>query len=404
MQLPRVWAEIDLDALSDNLAAVRRVLGASVDVLGVVKADAYGHGAIPIARVLEEHGVAMLGVGDSHEAVQLRQAGITTPILVLGAVVDSEIPLLVEHQITPSIHSPERVEVFERYARAIGERIGLHLLIDTGMSLLGVTPARAIDYLARIAASPHLKLEGVGTHFASPSDPEFTARQLARFERVVGGARRRGLELNRIHAASSVVLGNGAQTYYDMVRVGGLLYGLSEPADGSITPRPTLSLHSQVVHLRDVDAGTPVSYGGTFVTSRRTRLATLAVGYHDGYLHHLSNRAEVLIRGRRAPVVGRVTMDYTLVDVTDVPGAAVGDRVVLLGRDGDASITGRDLAAWASTIEYEIPSHLGPRVRRVYVRNGRSALQTESTLPSSREPVRRESSQPILNASPGAPE
>ncbi len=400
MHLPRVWAEIDLDVIAQNLALCRDALNltfgrsapscqlescqhessprvgraGSHRILGVVKADAYGHGAGPIAQVLEDQGVAMLGVGDSHEAIQLRERGITAPILVLGAVVDGEIPALVEHDITATIHSPERVDVFEQYARSIGRSIRLHLLVDTGMTLLGVTPAKALDYVIRIAESPHLELGGIGTHFAAPRDDDFTDRQLARFERLIDAAHRRNIELPTLHAAASQTIARRTDVGYDMVRLGGLIYGLRQLGSNASTlesdTRPALSLHSQIVHLRDVEAGSRVSYDGTFVTQRRTRLATLPVGYHDGYPHRLSNRAEVLILGQRAPVVGRVTMDYTLVDVTDVPGANVGDRATLIGKCGDHCIRAEDLAELAGTIPYELPSCLGPRVLKVYHQRG----------------------------------
>lgn len=364
MHLPRVWAQLDLAALVGNLAACRKLLGDDCAILGVVKADAYGHGAVPISQALERAGISMLGVGDSHEAITLRQHGVRTPLLVLGAVVDLEIPELIQHRVTPMIHSPDRIGVFDAEARRLGVRLGVHLLIDTGMSRLGVAPEHAADHLQAIVEAPHLQLQGVGTHLASPlTDPEFTREQLRRFERVLAAARRLALPIACRHVASSQALGRYPESHLDMVRIGGLLYGI---APGVQLPgiRPVLSLHAQVVYLRDLPPDTPVSYQGCYRTTRRTRVATLAVGYHDGYHFQLTGRAQVLVRGARAPVIGRVTMDYTMADVTDIPDVRVGDRVTLLGRDGDQEITALDLAAWAGTVPYEIPSHLGSRVRR----------------------------------------
>jgi len=412
MHLPRVWAEIDLDVIAQNFARCRSALSeialsetvlsgkengtpasATPRILGVVKANAYGHGASPVAQVLSDCGATMLGVGDSHEAIHLREQGISAPILVLGAVVDGEIPDLVEHDVTPTIHSPERIDVFEQYARSIGRPIRLHLLVDTGMALLGVTPARALDYVTRITESPYLELVGIGTHFSSPKDQEFTDRQLARFDRLIDGASRRGLPLPLIHAVASQTLIRRPDSIHDMVLLGGLLYGLrsfdNDDLELSSDTAPALSLRSQIVHLRDVDAGTRVSYDGTYVAERRTRIATLSVGYHDGYPHQLSNRAEVLVLGQRAPVVGRVTMDYTLVDVTGIEGAKVGDRATLIGQCGDEEIQTEDLAALAGSIPYEIPSRLGPRVLRRYHQQGVSwsgdGAVARVTTPSSLE-------------------
>jgi len=386
MELPRLWAEVDLDAVASNLKSCRREFSersplGPTRILGVVKADAYGHGAEPIASTLEKNGVHMLGVGDSHEAIQLREWGIEAPILILGAVVESELADLIQHRVTPTIHSPERIQSLDRAARNLGVKLGVHLLVDTGLSLLGVTPANTLEHIEQILACPNLELEGIGTHLAAPvADPEFTSLQLERFYRLVDRARGVGRRLPLLHVASSASAALRPEARFDMVRLGGLLYGIPpfgpSPTGISGNPpvgtallqeiQPVLSLYTQVVHMRDLPDGTPVGYDGTFVTDRPTRVATLAVGYHDGYLHRLANRAQVLIRGERAPVIGRVTMDYTLVDVSEIPGTQVGDRATLLGSDQGDRITAAELASWAETIGYEIPCHLGPRVQRIY--------------------------------------
>ncbi|MFQ5655776.1 MAG: alanine racemase, partial [Planctomycetota bacterium] len=366
MHLPRVWAEVDLDAVAHNLKICRSLLRPECRVLGVVKADAYGHGALPVSATLERNGIAMLGVGDSHEAMELREGGIAAPILVLGAVVEGEIPDLIRHRITPTIHSGERIDLFNRVAGRLKVRLPVHLLIDTGMSRLGVTPRRALEHLEAILEAPHLRLRGLGTHLASPAeDRALTGEQLGLFAEVIEAARSRGLPLPLLHAAGSMALTRYPDAHHDMVRVGGILYGLApEPPPRGL--RPALRLYTQIVYLRDHPAGTPVGYGGSYVTPRRSRIATLPVGYSDGYLHALSNRAEALVRGRRAPVVGRVTMDYVMVDVTDVPMASVGDRVTLLGRDGDEEIRAVELARRAGTIPYELPCLISRRVRRFF--------------------------------------
>ncbi len=386
MHLPRVWADIDLGQLALNLGQCRWFVPPSCSVLGVVKADAYGHGAVQVAAELERNGIGMLGVGDSNEAIRLREAGITTPILVLGAVVDGEIPELIHHRIIPMIHSPERIDIFQRIAQKLGVRMPVQLLIDTGMGRLGVTPARALEHLRAILDAPNLRLEGAGTHLASPiEDSDFTREQLAVFARCIAEARAEGIEIPILHAAGSGALLRYPDSHYDMVRVGGFLYGIAaEALPAGI--RPVLSLYTQIVYLRDHPVDVPIGYGGTWRTPAPARLATLPIGYHDGFLHQLSNHAELLVRGQRAPVVGRVTMDYVTIDVTHIQGASVGDRVTVLGQDGEERITALDLAERAGSISYAIPCHLGNRVRRFY----RSA-----DAPAARE-VRRRVPEPCL--------
>lgn len=370
MHLPRTWARVDLNALARNLRFCRAKLDGRCQVLGVVKADAYGHGAIRVARALEANGITMLGVGDSHEAIQLREAGLRCPILILGAVVESELPQIIAHRITPMVHSPERIQIFDREAKRAGVQLPVHLLLDTGMSRLGVTPQRALEHLDAIDRSPNLVLQGMGTHFASPAeDPDFTREQLGRFERVVKSAQSMRLPIPCLHVASSVAFLNYPEAHYDMVRLGGHLYGIVK-GDSLTDIEPILSLHTQVVYLRDLPAGSRVSYHNSYRTQRWTRVATLPVGYHDGYHSRLSPRAHVLVHGQRAPVIGRVTMDYIMVDVTDIPNVSVGDAVTLLGHNGGESVSALDLAEWAGTVAYEIPSQLGSRVRREYVGAG----------------------------------
>lgn len=378
MHLPRIWAHIDLDALARNYQLCRDFVPESCDVLGVVKADAYGHGATHIARALEQEGIPRLGVGDSHEAIVLRDAGVTCPILILGAVVDSEIPELIAHGITPMVHSPLRIDTFDRAARAAGGQLGVHLLIDTGMSRLGVTPQRALEHLDAIDRAKNLRLDGMGTHLAAPAEDEpFTRGQIEQFLRVVKSAREMKIQVPYLHVVSSAALVDYPEAHFNMVRLGGHLYGI---VTGTALPEvePILSLYSQVVYLRDLPPDTRVSYFNEYRTQRWTRLATLPIGYHDGYHSQLSGKAAVLVRNHRAPVIGKITMDYIMVDVTDIPGVEVGDRVTLLGKQGSESITALDLAEKAGTVAYEIPSHLGHRVRREYLGKASVELDEEA--------------------------
>ncbi len=367
----RVWAEIDLDAITHNLSYIRSIVGQQRGLIAIVKANAYGHGAVPVAWHLASLGASMLGVGDSQEAIELRRAGISIPTLVLGAIVRGELGDVVAHDIAVTVHSAERIRLLEREGRRIGRRVSVHLKIDTGMARLGCRPSRALDLARLIHEAGHLRLDGLCSHFSSVGPPDagndaFTQRQVELFDRVCGEIRDAGISLPRRHAAaSSAILGRIAD-HLDDVRPGLALYGYAPGWEAEKELRPALSLKTQVIFLKDLPRGTPIGYGREHTTAKRTRIATLPVGYNDGYAFRLGGRADVLIRGRRAPVVGRVSMDYLTVDVGGIPGVSVGDEVVLIGRSGDEQVTAPDLARRAETIVYEILTRLGKRVQRIY--------------------------------------
>jgi len=370
MSAYRVWAEIDLDALAHNLALIRRRVGSGVGIMLVVKADAYGHGAVAVVRHALRCGIAGLGVGTSAEALELRQAGVRAPILVLGTIIDGEARDALEHEIEIALHSEDRCQSLQELARSLGLTARVHLKVDSGMGRLGVLPERAIQLLERIRASSHLRLAGVMTHVAagdgglSPDSHE----QLRVFEEVLDRARARELLGGcRIHAANSASIFTGLNPVFDLVRPGISAYGvLPEHLPGAFDLRPAMSLRSQVVFLKDLPEGTPVGYGGTWRAPRPTRIAILPMGYNDGVSWRLSNRGEVLVRGRRAPIVGRVSMDYTTIDVTRIPDVGVGDTVTLIGSQGKASIGLAEVAQRADTIPYEITCAVGKRVERIY--------------------------------------
>ncbi|MHC4662843.1 MAG: alanine racemase [Planctomycetota bacterium] len=378
MQNPRVWAEIDLDRIAANLGTVRRHVGPEVEIMAVVKADAYGHGAVEIARAVLCAGASRLGVGDSGEALELRSAGITAPILVLGGICDSEIEYVVEHHIGICAHSERKIKEIERAAAAQRVVHPVTILVDTGMGRLGVRPQTALKFAGRIARSTSLSLEGVATHFATAnrlskgpregSDVDFFYEQLDRFIWVVTSLRRSGISVPLYHTASSAALFASRSTHYSCVRPGIALYGL-DPGnfrDLGVSVSPAMTLRTQIVFLKDVGLNTPISYEGTFRTYRPTKIATLPLGYSDGYPVSLSNRAEVLVRGRRAPVIGRVTMDYMMIDVGHIPDVNVGDEVTLIGRDGKNFVSAEHIAELAGSIPYEITTRLGRRVKRFY--------------------------------------
>lgn len=363
----RVWADVDLDAMRRNFARiVERVSPARV--MAVLKADAYGLGAVPVARALEPM-AAMLGVGDSTEAIELRQAGVGLPIVVLGAITGNEIEAVVRCRIATTIHSLDRIRSLAAEARRQGTRAPVHLMVDTGMCRLGAAPPRALELLAAIHAEPSLRLVGTATHYSCAEDDAFTAHQRGQFLAVLAAARRVGLPTGLAHAANSAALWRDSTSHFDMVRPGLLLHGVDPGAIGAraVGFAPALALRTQVIYLRDVPAGTPVGYERTHVTSRPTRLATIPVGYNDGLPVRASNAARVLIGGRRAPLVGRVSMDYATVDVGHLPQVQVGDAVTLVGRDGAAEIALEEAARRAELLPYEYVCGLGKRVRRRYL-------------------------------------
>jgi alanine racemase len=379
---------VDLDALERNLAAVRLAAG-SADVMLVVKADAYGHGAVPVAwHLTSAGGVACLGVGDSAEALELREAGVTTPILVLGAVVPGEVDAVIRGGIALTVHATDRVRSLRRAVARCQGRVAVHLKVDTGMGRLGCAPERAVGIAREIVRSRGLLLEGVATHLAHGAADEDGRRQIRRFERVLAALEAAGIRPRWRHAYASSALLAGLPAAFNLVRPGLAVYGVrpagARPGDPTLVP--ALSWRTQIVFLKDHRKGAALGYGGTWTAPRRSRIATLPVGYNDGYRFAFSNKAEVLVRGRRCPVVGRVSMDYVTVDVTRVPGASVGDVVTLLGRDGDEEVGAADLAGLADTIPYEILCGIGRRVRRRYVRARSPAPSPLAVPPPSPKP------------------
>lgn len=370
MNTTRVRAEIDLDAISENLAVIRRRAGTSTRVMLVVKADAYGHGAVAVAHHAVRLGVAALGVGTSAEALELRASGLRVPILVLGTIVDEEAEATLRHGVEVGVHSSDRVRRLEEVARRLGRPARVHLNVDTGMGRLGVPPSRALELLESIRGARALELAGVMTHLSAGRGalaPE-TAAQVAAFEGVLTAARERGLLRGQVHLANSAALFSGLRPLHDTVRPGISAYGtLPAELPGAGELRPAMRLCTQVVFLKDLPAGAAVGYDSTWRAARPTRVATLPLGYDDGVPWRLGNRGQVLVRGQRAPIIGRVSMDYTTVDVGHVQGVEVGDEVVLFGAQEAARIDVADVARDADTIPYEITCSVGKRVPRVYV-------------------------------------
>jgi alanine racemase len=383
------WAEISLSKLRRNYTRVRKLAGAR-RVMAVVKADAYGHGAVQVAKVLAEpgahgnSGVDWFGVATVEEALELRAAGIEQPILLLGGLYMSDPAHLVEYRLTPSVSSTARLDTYADCARRYGRPIEFHLKVDTGMGRLGVPLDHVGAFLKHYRelrtspASPGLRMTGFFTHLASAEDmiSTQTDEQVARFYRALEELRRQGFAPEWVHVSNSAALLSGrAFTSENLVRAGALFYGmclpLATPAgserSGLEQFEPVLTFKSRVVYLKDVPSGTPLGYGAAFHTRRPARIATVPVGYADGLSRALSNRGRAIVRGRPAPIVGNVSMDLTLFDVTDVPGVEVGDEVVLIGTMGECSITALEIAREISTVPYEVLCAIGKRVPRIYV-------------------------------------
>ncbi|MEY2411342.1 MAG: alanine racemase [Verrucomicrobiota bacterium] len=369
----RCWAEVSLDALRGNLAWLRHCVGPEVKIMTVVKADAYGHGLRQIAGLLMQAGTDFFGVANLTEAHAVRSVGKGWPVLMLGACLRDEMDLAIRDNVQVTISSTDEAEAFSSAAHRLRRRAIVHMKVDTGMGRLGVAPEKAVALARHITRHPRLKLEGVYTHFASAEDDApFSAEQALRFGKVVEALADSGLKPPLIHANNSAALLHQPGTVFNLIRPGLLVYGVSPPAPRRRDTefgdhlRAALSLKARVTLVKDIPKNGSLSYGRSFVAPRRMRVATIAAGYGDGYLRSGSNRAMVLLHGRRCPVVGRITMDQTLIDVSRLERVVSGDEVVLIGRQGAEQITASELAGWCGTIPWEVLTAIAHRVPRLY--------------------------------------
>ncbi len=368
-------ADIDMDALAANFHAIRGLVGDGVKVMAVVKADAYGHGAVACAGRLSDEGAEWFAVALPEEAMQLRLEGnIRQPILSLGGFWDGQEAACIKHNIVPVIYRVDMAEKFDRAARDACRVADVHVKIDTGMGRLGVRYDAANEFADALLAFKNIHVDGMMTHFAAADEPErdcFTNEQVTRFNDAVNLFRARGFNPTYRDLANSAGTFAHPDARGNMVRPGGTLYGLWRdvlpPLPSPVTLRPVMRLRSRITLLKSVRKGETLGYGCTFEAARETLVATLPVGYNDGYVRALTNRGRVIVRGVYAPIVGRVSMDLTLVDVTDVPGVALNDCVTLFGEDGELSIPVEDVAKTANTISYEITCGISRRVPRRYV-------------------------------------
>ncbi|TAJ26331.1 MAG: alanine racemase [Nitrospirae bacterium] len=363
-------ATIDFAALAHNLDIVRRHLTAPCEILAVVKADAYGHGAVAVAQRLLRLGVPRFGVATIQEGATLRDAGIQAPILVMGALLPNQLPDVIAHTLTPVVHDSATADALADLARSRPEPYPIHIKVDTGMGRLGLAPEAVLPLLQSPCCKGPLRVEGLMTHLADADggDPGYTEAQIARFRTVVAQADAAGLSIPLLHTANSAAILCHPSSHFNLVRPGIMLYGYQSALRGQAAPdlHPVLTLSTTIVQINRLTSGESVGYNRAYRASRPSRIAILPIGYADGYNRALSSRGHVLLKGRQAPVVGRVCMDMTLVDVTDIPDAGPGDEAVLIGRQGTARITADDMAQWLGTIPYEVLCAIGPRVARVY--------------------------------------
>lgn len=366
------WAEIDLCAIAHNLNELRRVTGSRAKIMAVVKANAYGHGAVEVSTTVLSNGADYLGVAILNEALELRLAGIKAPILILGFTPPEQVFDAVREDITLTVYNIEGAKAISDAAASLGKKAKIHVKVDTGMGRIGfltdITSAREI---MRIAAFPGVELEGMFTHFAVSDikDKEYSNKQFEKFSEIDTQLRNLGLNIPIKHAANSAAIIDLPDFHADMVRAGVSLYGLY-PSDEVFKDKvdliPAMTFKARVANVKTVPAGTSVSYGRTYITETETRVATIPVGYADGYTRLFSNRAHVLVKGVRVPVIGRVCMDQFMVDVSNIPDVSIEDEVVLMGRQGNQKVTADELAELIGTINYEIVCMVSSRVPRIH--------------------------------------
>ncbi|MHB8193826.1 MAG: alanine racemase [Bellilinea sp.] len=365
------WAEVDLEAIRRNVRSFQKHVGGTVQVMAVVKANAYGHGAVPVAKAALEAGATRLAVHRLTEGIELRQAGISAPILVFGYTPPAGAGEFVMWHLTPSMITIEFAQALAAQAAAQGQVVPFHVKVDTGMNRFGLLPEEVVPFLAAVDKMPALRPEGLFTHFATADslDQTWVNQQIKVFDQVIASVKNAGIDIPIVHAGNSAAAMKLPQAHYNAIRPGIAMYGMNPSSEWEPVFElfPALTLKSRVSRVRELPVGAGVSYGRTFVTSRPTIAALVSVGYGDGYHRILSNKGSVLVHGQRAPIIGRVCMDQFVIDVTDIPDVQQDDEIVLVGRQGNERISAEEVGRLAGTINYEVTTGLLPRVIRKYV-------------------------------------
>ncbi len=364
------FAEIDLNSFSHNLKLIRLKVGRDKKIISIIKADAYGHGAVEIAKMASVSGADMLGVSTVGEGIEIREAGIEFQILVLGGCPKEDVEWIVSYNLKSVLYSYEVALSLSKEAERRSKIVDVHIKVDTGMERIGIKPQNIREFVGKISSLKNINIEGILTHFATAYEVnrEFAERQIKIFKGVIEELKQDGYNFSYIHTSNSAAILNYPESYFNTVRPGIILYG-STPFDFAVEDfliKPVMSWKTSIVHLHNTPEKTGISYGRRFVTKRDSLIATIPVGYADGYSRSLSNKVQVLIGGRRISQVGTICMDMCMIDVTDLPDVKAGDEVVLIGRQGNEEIRVEELASIAGTIPYEIFCSIGRRVRRVY--------------------------------------
>lgn len=371
--MPRVVAEIDVDAITHNYRQIKKSIPSYTGIMAVVKADAYGHGAVEVAQILQKEEVDYLAVAIAAEGAQLREVGITRPILVLGYTSAASVGVLIENDLTQTIFSYEMAKYISYEASKLEKKVKIHIKVDTGMGRIGFLPhPTSIEEIVEINKLPNIEIEGIYTHFSSADEEEqaYTRKQNSIFNGFLKELGQVGIEVPIVHAANSAAIIMHQYTHSNMVRLGISLYGHYPSEIARSYPVglvPTMSLKTQVVHIKKVPKDQPIGYNRNYTTEHMTKIATIPIGYADGYSRGLSNKGRVLIRGEYAPIIGNICMDQFMVDVTHIKYVAVGDEVILFGKQNSNEITVEEIADILNTINYEVICMIGKRIPRIYV-------------------------------------
>jgi alanine racemase len=372
----RAWVEIDLDRLKENFRKVKRLVGPDKRILVAVKADAYGHSSVAVSRALAAEGVSTLGVASLEEAIEIKRGGAEVPVLILSPSSFMEVPEIVTEGFTSTVSNIEYARKLSVVARALNKKMKVHVEVDTGMGRTGVNYSGAADFIRQVRELDSIQVEGIFTHFANAeeSDKTFALEQLKRFTQVLEELKARSLEVPLVHAANSASLLDIRESHFNMVRPGLVIYGMypSRWVKRQIDVEPVMTFKARIAHLNSIPRGETVSYGRTYAAPKDCTVAVVSVGYGDGYSRALSNKGEVLIRGKRFSIVGVVCMDLTMVDVTGHPEIRVGDEVILMGKSGEEEISADELARLSGTISYDVTCSVGPRVPRVFIKQGKA--------------------------------
>ncbi|NDO19661.1 alanine racemase [Lachnospiraceae bacterium MD329] len=372
----RTWAEVNLDAIAHNIKEIRKITAPGAQIMAVVKADAYGHGFLEVTKTLLENGADRLAVAVLQEGKQLRSRGVTVPILILGASGEETAEEIINFDITPSVFTYDFAKALSYEAEKKEKVTKIHIKIDTGMSrigfLAGENNEEIVEEILKISRLPYIEIEGIFSHFATSDeyDREYTLLQYSRFTDVCDMLEDRGLRIPIKHICNSAGIMMYPEMHLDMVRPGVILYGMypSDDVDkGRLDLIPAMTLKSTITHVKDVEAGRGVSYGKEYITDRKIKIATVPIGYADGYLRRLAKNGKMIVNGTKVPILGRICMDQCMIDVTNVHNIDKGDEVIIFGREG---VTVDDLAKWLETINYEVSCVIGKRIPRIYTKNG----------------------------------